>query len=82
MRSGSAISGSGASGYARLRFAEKGILSIGLPLIAALGLSGRWKARETLRIVKLLRDTAAKILADLDAAHANGLPLSTRARPK
>ena len=62
-------------GYARLRFAEKGILSLGLPLgtrpFAALGLSGPWKARETPRIIKLMRETAAKILADLDAAHAN-----------
>ena len=71
-----ALAGVRELGYARLRFAEKGILSIGLPLgtppIAALGLSGPWKARETPRIVKLLRETATKILADLDRAHAGG----------
>lgn len=60
-------------GYARLRFAEKGILSIGLPLgsppIAALGLSGPWDASETGRVVELMRETREKILADLSAAH-------------
>jgi DNA-binding IclR family transcriptional regulator len=60
-------------GYARLRFAEKGILSIGIPLrtppIAALALSGPWHASETERVVSLLQSTAEKILFDLDAAH-------------
>lgn len=61
-------------GYARLRFAEQGILSIGLPLgdppIAAIGLSGPWRASETSRIVGVLRETADRILADLERAHA------------
>lgn len=61
-------------GHARLRFPEKGILSLGFPLgdppIAALALSGPWAARETPLVVDLLHDTARKILADLDAAHS------------
>jgi DNA-binding IclR family transcriptional regulator len=71
-------------GYARLRFADRGILSIGLPLgdppFAALGLSGPWKSAETPRIVALLRETAARIRAALDAAHAEfGIPRERRA---
>jgi DNA-binding IclR family transcriptional regulator len=62
-------------GYARLRFAERGILSIGLPLgtppFAALGLSGAWETSETPRVVELIRETATKILTDLEAAHAS-----------
>jgi DNA-binding IclR family transcriptional regulator len=66
-------------GYARLRFAEKGILSLGLPLfsgegapIAALGISGPWKTQETAEKVHLLRETAGKIMADLFGAHEAG----------
>lgn len=61
-------------GYARLRFADRGILSVGLPLgnppFAALALSGPWEASETPRVVSLLQETAAAILADLATAHS------------
>lgn len=59
-------------GYSRLRFPDTGILSISIPLrippIAALGLSGPWEPAEVPRVVALLRDTAAGILADLERA--------------
>lgn len=59
-------------GYARLRFAQAGILSLGLPLgekpIAAIALSGPWAESETMRVVDQLRETGRKILADLAAA--------------
>ncbi len=61
-------------GYSRLRFPETGILSISVPMrippIAALGLSGPWPASETPRIVELLQQTAAGILADLEKAQS------------
>jgi DNA-binding IclR family transcriptional regulator len=71
-----ALEGVRQKGYARLRFMEKGILSLGLPLfnengsaIAALGISGPWTVQETDNKVCLLRETAEKILADLAKAH-------------
>jgi DNA-binding IclR family transcriptional regulator len=58
-------------GYARLRFQPQGILSVGLPLgdkpFAALALSGPWQESETGRIVRLLQDTAHKLMQDLQA---------------
>lgn len=76
-----ALEGARQLGYARLRFVEKGILSVGLPLfgtgpapLAALALSGPWKAAETGRVVALLRETAAQIQGGLSVAHTRMLP--------
>lgn len=68
-----ALEGVRERGYARLRFREKGVLSVGLPLgappVAALAVSGPWNEAETPRVVELLRETGTAILRDLDAAH-------------
>lgn len=77
-----ALAGVRQFGYARLRFAEKGILSIGLPIgqppFAALAVSGPWAAGESPRVVGLLQETAAKILSDLERAqHAAAARAST-----
>jgi DNA-binding IclR family transcriptional regulator len=63
-------------GYARLRFAEKGILSVSVPLgeppFAAIALSGAFVEAETERVVGILRETRDAILRDLQAAHGAG----------
>jgi DNA-binding IclR family transcriptional regulator len=60
-------------GYARLRFAHAGILSLGLPLgerpIGALAISGPWAERDTLKYVEVLKETRTKVLHDLEQAN-------------
>lgn len=69
-----ALAGVRERGYARLRFVEKGVLSVGLPLgappVAALAVSGPWAEGETPQVVEMLRATGGAILADLATAHA------------
>jgi DNA-binding IclR family transcriptional regulator len=69
-----ALEGIRRDGYARLFFAERGILSLGLPLgeppVAALGLSGPWNHEDIPRILDLMRLVRERILHDLHTPSA------------
>jgi DNA-binding IclR family transcriptional regulator len=68
-----ALAGVRRHGYARLRFEEKGVLSLGLPLgnppFAAIALSGPFTQDQTPEIVTQLTATRDAIFHDLEAAH-------------